>query len=239
MQELGLTSRYVRPVATHPTGVATVTVDDLGQPSFLIQHPAAYDFPELSGEELAQLTGGSPDLVYFGTLCQMSAQARALTCRLLDLVPGARRFYDVNLRPESYEPELVLELMSRASMVKVNEDEVRVISRMFNWGSESLEAFCRRGVEQFGWEGSCVTRSERGCVLLVGDKYVASHGYKVTVRDTIGAGDAFSAALAHGLASAWPADAIADFANRVGALVASHSGAIPAWTLEEAAALRQ
>jgi fructokinase len=60
----------------------------------------------------------------------------------------------------------------------------------------------------------------------------------VNVADAIGAGDAFAAALAHGIVSGWSADEIADFGNRVGALVASRPGATPRWSMEEAAALR-
>ncbi|MDE3181631.1 MAG: carbohydrate kinase, partial [Acidobacteriota bacterium] len=76
-----------------------------------------------------------------------------------------------------------------------------------------------------------------GCAILLGDEYVETGGYRVQVADTVGSGDAFSAAFLHGLSKGWPAREIGDFANRVGALVASHKGAIPSWTAEEAMAL--
>jgi fructokinase len=73
--------------------------------------------------------------------------------------------------------------------------------------------------------------------MLVNGDYVETGGYTVQARDTVGAGDAFAAAFIHGLSSQWPAAEIADFANRVAALVASRPGGTPQWTLEEARAL--
>ena len=89
------------------------------------------------------------------------------------------------------------------------------------------EAFCRAGSKRYGWTAACVTFGSRGCAMLVGDDYVISPGVPVRVADPVGAGDAFAAALVHGLASAWPAARIAAFANRVGASVAGTHGAIP------------
>ncbi len=230
---LGLSTRHIRRVPEQATGVVTVAVDAAGQPTFTIHRPAAYDFPELSGEELEQLSAPSPAWIYFGTLAQMSPQTRELTFRLIERNPGARRLYDVNLRPASYTPELVVELMRRASLVKLNEEEVRKLEEMFGQTRASLEGFCRGHLERFGWEGVCVTRGAQGCVALLGGEYVEAPGYPVQVADTVGAGDAFAAAFVDGLSRGWPAGDVADFANRVGALVASRPGAIPPWTLEE------
>jgi fructokinase len=234
---LGLSTRYIRRVPEQATGVVSVAVDAAGQPAFTIHRPAAYDFPELSPGGLEHLSAQSPAWIYFGTLAQMSPQTRELTFRLIESNPGARRLYDVNLRPRCYEPELVVELMRRASLVKLNEEEVRRLEEMFDRPQASLEEFCRGHRERFGWEGVCVTRGAQGCVALLGGEYVEAPGYRVQVADTVGAGDAFAAAFVHGLNCGWPAREVADFANRVGALVASRPGAIPPWTLEEAQAL--
>lgn len=238
MRELGLRSQYVTANRQYPTGVARVTVDQ-GQPRFVIEHPAAYDFPALSREQVAELAGIEPDLLYFGTLFQMSHQARDLTSLLLGSLPKCRRFYDVNLRASSYQPGLVQDLLGRADIVKVNDDEVGLIATMLGWDGCSPEQFCRKGTGEFGWNAVCVTRGAQGSVMLIGDDYVCSRGFPVKVQDTIGAGDAFSAAFAHGLESGWPPEKIGDFANRVGALVASRAGAIPSWTIDEAMLLER
>ena len=128
--------------------------------------------------------------------------------------------------------------MARAQVVKLNEDEAMTIDRMFGRASCSLEDFCRAYTLEFGWQSACVTRGEKGCAMLVNGEYVEAGGYAVQAQDTVGAGDAFAAAFVHGLSLQWPAAKIADFANRVAALVASRAGGTPSWTLEEALALR-
>ena len=74
----------------------------------------------------------------------------------------------------------------------------------------------------------CITRAERGCLLVGQDRTIDQPGIPVQVVDAVGAGDAFTAALIAGRLRGWPLAAQAEFANRVGALVASRPGAMPA-----------
>ncbi len=238
MAQMGLSTRYVHEVDTHPTGVVTVELGAAGVPQFTLHHPAAYDTPELTQSDMAELLSPKPDWIYFGTLFQMSPQARQLTYRLIDANCGARLLYDVNLRKDSYTMPLVRELMARAQFVKLNEDEAAAIDRMLGRSSRSLEDFCRTYSSELGWHAVCVTRGEKGCAMLVNGEYVEAPGYRVPVHDTVGAGDAFAAAFVHGISLQWPLPEIADFANRVAALVASRPGGAPPWTIEEARALR-
>ena len=238
MGELGLSTRYVHEIETHPTGVVTVELDSAGVPRFTLHHPAAYDAPELADGEFAGLLSPAPDWIYFGTLFQMSPQAKQMTYRLLDSRCGARLLYDINLRQGHYTAPLVRELMARGQVVKLNEDEASKIDQMFGRGTRSVEDFCRDYSSEFGWQSACVTLGEKGCAMLVNGEYVEAPGYAVPIQDTVGAGDAFAAAFVHGLTMKWPPAKIADFANRVAALVASRPGGTPPWTLEEVQALR-
>lgn len=233
MARMDLSTRYVRRVEGYPTGIASVTLDAAGQPSFCIEHPAAYDFPELTAEDLDELLSPVPDWIYFGTLFQMSSQACDLTGRLLAANSGARRFYDVNLRPSCYEPRLVRDFMSQASVVKLNDEEAGLVDGICGRAHATLEDFCRDYAALYGWEAVCVTRGAEGCVLLVDDEVFSSPGYPVQVADTVGAGDAFAAALVHGLGRGWPPTQVSDFANRVGAVVAGRPGANPSWTMDD------
>jgi hypothetical protein len=106
--------------------------------------PAAYDLPQLTPSDFDQLLSQSIDWIYFERPLQMSPVARQLTIKLLDGIPGARRFYDVNLRVVSYAPSLVWELMMKATVVKLNDTEVAQISEMIPRPYHSLEEFCRR-----------------------------------------------------------------------------------------------
>lgn len=239
MSEMHLPTDYVSRSKKYATGTVTVTLASGGQPTFTIHRPAAYDFPRLTTAQLNALLSIPPDWIYFGTLLQMSHDARRLTMNLLSSSKHSERFYDVNLRANSYDAALVRDLLACASIVKLNDVEVPEVSAIVGKRSSSLENFCRSYASAFGWKAVCVTTGAAGCVALINDEYIESAGYLVQVVDTVGAGDAFAAAFVHGLGEHWQARDIADFANRMGALVASRKGAIPNWTVDELRALRK
>ena len=247
MEQAGLSPGFVRRTSDHPTGTVTVSLDPSFGPRYRIHRPAAYDFPALSPADLSALLTPLPGWIYFGTLQQMSVPARDLAQRLLDAAPAARRFYDVNLRAGSYTPDLVRTLIHQAHVLKLNQQELPLVQEMCNQEmckkemcrieAASLEQFCRQIAGAFSFETVCVTRGAEGCALLLDGEYVEVGGFPIHLADAIGAGDAFSAALVHGISSGWPARQAADFANRVGALVASRPGGTPQWTVTEAMAL--
>jgi fructokinase len=189
-----------------------VRLDAEGHPDFTIHRPAAYDCLTLDEGQLERLAEIRPDWVYFGTLHAMEGRAREMLRRLMDAVPGARRFYDVNLRRGCYTPELVRELLLLADAVKMNDDEAELFPDLGEAPSVA------------------VTRGERGCVVRIGEDRAECPGYAVKVVDTVGAGDAFAAAFVHGMSEGWSAAKTGDFANRLGALVASRAGAVPEWS---------
>jgi fructokinase len=237
MAASSLTTRFIRKTTDHATGTVTVSMDSLGLPQYTIHRPAAYDFPLLSPSDLEALLTPAPDWIYFGTLQQMSAPAHDLTLRLLTAVPDARRFYDVNLRVDSFTPDLIRSLVGHADVFKLNEQELPLIQEIAGIGGDTPEQFCRNCARAFDLQCVCVTLGPEGCALLRNNEYLESPGFSIPVADTIGAGDAFSAALLHGINAEWPTAQIAEFANRVGALVASRPGGTPQWTVTEAMAL--
>jgi fructokinase len=238
MEQVGLPTGFVHQTADHPTGTVTVSFDPSLGPQYRIHRAAAYDFPALSPADFTALLTPPPDWIYFGTLQQMSGPARDLTRRLLDAAPAAGRFYDVNLRPGLYTPDLVRSLIQQAHVLKLSHQELPLIKEMCGIVGGSLEQFCREIVGVFELETVCVTRGAEGCALFLKGEYVEASGFPVQLADAIGAGDAFSAALVHGMSSGWPIRQIADFANRVGALVATRPGGTPHWTVTEAMALQ-
>ena len=212
---LGLRSDWVQVLRGAHTGQVTVHLDDEGHPDFTIHRPAAYDCLSLTDAQLAELAALRPDWIYFGTLYAMHPQAHDQLRRLLHALPDARRFYDVNLHRGNYTAELIQELLRETDIVKLSDEEE---SRL-----PDLSAL----------PGAAITRGPDGCSIRLGDDRAECPGYKVQVVDTVGAGDAFAAAFLHGIASHWPTAKIGDFANRLGALVASRAGATPEWTVEE------
>ena len=238
MAGVGLSTRFIRRVPDHPTGTVTVAMNSLGLPHYTIHRPAAYDFPALDPSDLGTLLHPAPDWIYFGTLQQMSAPAHDLTLRLLASAPSAKRFYDINVRTNSFTPELIRTLAYHADVLKLNEEEVPALRQIGAIQGNSREQFCRDCLSAFQLDAICITLGPNGCALLLDNKYVEAPGFPVQVADTIGAGDAFSAALLHGINAGWAAPKIAGFANRVGAIVASRPGATPKWSVEEANALQ-
>lgn len=237
MASSNLTTRFIRQTADHATGTVTVSMDSSGLPQYTIHRPAAYDFPALSPRDFDVLLTPEPDWIYFGTLQQMSPSAHDLTIKLLTAAPAARRFYDVNLRADSFTPELVRTLARHAHVLKLNEQELPALQDIGGIQADSREQFCRNCLRLFQLDVVCITLGHEGCALLMNHEYLEAQGFPVKVADTIGAGDAFSAALLHGLNIGWPTARVAGFANRVGALVASRPGGTPKWTLAEAMAL--
>ena len=237
MADSNLTTRFIRQTADHPTGTVMVAMDSSGLPQYTIHRPAAYDFPALSPPDFDALLTHAPDWIYFGTLQQTSAPAHELTIKLLASAPAARHFYDVNLRADSFTPELVRTLARHAHVLKLNEQEVPALQEIGGIQADSREQFCRNCLRLFQLDAVCITLGQEGCALLMDDQYLEAPGFPVKVADTIGAGDAFSAALVHGINAGWPGAQIADFANRVGALVASRPGGTPHWTVTEAITL--
>jgi fructokinase len=236
IQALGLTTAFLQRTSRFPTGAARVQMGPGDQNRFMIERPAAYDAVCISDRDLEQLISHAPVWLYYGTLFASTPAGEAALCRLSNAVPAAMRFYDLNLRPDCWSSALVTRLMRNADVVKLNEEELACVQE-FTGLPRSTETFCREGANHYNWQAVCVTLGARGCAVLAHGDYVESEGHVVDVADTVGAGDAFAAAFMHGLVSEWPVTEIAAFANRLGALVASRKGAIPAWTLEEAVAL--
>lgn len=231
---LGLDTSFLQTTGRFPTGTARVELGPEDRTRFVIERPAAYDAVRLREEQIAQIMHRNPECFYYGTLFASTPEGRVVLDRLFGALPAATRFYDLNLRPGNYSVQLVMEMLELAEVVKLNEEELGVVCKFTRMPS-GIEAFCREGSKRYGWKAVCVTLGARGCGMLCCEEYVEAVGHRVKVADPVGAGDAFAAAFLHGLISHWPVARIAEFANRVGALVASRPGAIPDWTVKEAA----
>ena len=239
MRRLGIATDFVQVIPGRATGAAAVDLDPSGKPMFRIVRPAAYDFARLAPEIAKQLADLQPHWIYFGTLFHTSKDALDHTLALLEKMPSAKRIYDVNLRDGNWNLNTVEQLALRAKVVKLSDSEAEFLDATLDADGEeaSILRFCERWCDQYKCATVCVTLGERGCAIYHDRALTESPGFKVEVADTVGAGDAFTAALVHGLEQGWSAARCAAFANAVAALVASRPGAIPEWTVEEASAM--
>jgi fructokinase len=227
LRELGLATAFIQEDPDYLTGTVQVDVDAAGQPRFEISESVAWDFLEWTPQwqRLAQ----QADAVCFGSLAQRSAQSRSTLRKfLLASQPNSVRVFDVNLRQSFYTAQIIAESMKLATVVKVNHEELPKIMRLFELEHRGEEESARRLLALHDLKLVCVTRGDSGSLLVSRDECNEHPGFRVNVTDTVGAGDAFSAALVHGYLRRTPLAQINEKANRVGAWVASQSGATPA-----------
>ena len=224
-EALGVNMTYTRRHPHWPTGIVDVSLDDQGQPSYRLRRPSAWEEPEISCCQAGALRALRPAWLVCGTLQQTCPMARAARLAL----SGIPLFYDVNLRPGFEDLDTVKELLRAATVVKCNDAELAWLSRELALDGDPAEALLRR----YPITALCVTLGADGCRIHANGDTLYERAPVITVVDTVGAGDAFSAALLHGFTNQWPLDRTARFANALGSLVASRRGAIPDWTREE------
>jgi fructokinase len=236
IRQLGIATEFVQVVPGRPTGTAEVELDPEGKPMFRIVRPAAYDSMHLSSAQKKRIGELQPHWIYFGTLFHTSEQALASTLTLLDALPAAKKIYDVNLRDGNWSLAIVEKLAARADVIKLSDSEAEFLDALLGTNGEeaSIKHFCERWCDQYNCRTVCVTLGERGCAIYHNRVFTETPGCKISVADTVGAGDAFAAALVHGMEQDWSMERCAAFANSVAALVASRPGAIPEWRAEEA-----
>ena len=235
--ELGLTARdrcndlvldvsHLQFDPEHPTGTVNVKLED-GHPSFVINRDVAWDYLQWDAglEHLAR----EADVVCFGSLAQRSETARTTIQRFVRATrESCLRIFDVNLRQSFYNGNILKTGFALATVTKLNNDELPIVLRSVGLpSSDEPRADCRTLIEHFGLELVCYTRGPHGS-LLVSREHTAEHpGFRVTVADTVGSGDAFTAAMAHQLRRGASLDQVNEFANRMGSWVASQPGATP------------
>ena len=234
VDELGVDTTFISVAPDLPTGTVAVTPDPVEGHRFTIGSPAAYASIGDADTLVTRLLDLVPEALVYGTLAQRSPAVRELTHRVATEIRPVKRLYDVNLRDGSWTGDLVLDLLRDATVVKLNGDEAVVLAGLLG-SAATGRALATALAARYGIERLCITRGAAGATLLVGGDEYMVEGIEVDVADTVGAGDAFAAGLLHGLLRDDTPEVALAFANRLGALVASRAGALPAWSAAELA----
>ena len=226
LKSQGLSIDLVQRDPLHGTGTVTVEPTPTGT-TYKFLTDSAWDFLAPKPELIAAMQPARA--VCFGTLAQRSAISRETVHSCLAAASSdCLVVYDVNLRPPFYEREWIERSLRRARLVKLNDDEVRVLSEMLATETDNDLDFARHLLsEQPQVELVCVTRGANGCLAVSRTEVVDAPGIAVRVVDTVGAGDSFTAALIQTRLAGWSLRRSVEFANRVGSLVASRPGAMP------------
>jgi fructokinase len=237
VRDLGVDDDWIQETPDLPTGTARVALDADGNPTFELVRPAAFDRLSLDDQGVAAIAAAAPAALVFGTLAQQSHSVRAATEALAAACPASLRVYDVNLREGSWDVETVEAMLRLASIVKVNDTEATILGEIFGMPDRPLAAFMSALLGRTGGRGVCVTRGPDGAGLLIDDIGVQGHAPTIEVVDAVGAGDAFTAGLIHGVLTGQPPDVALRGAIALGSLVASRAGGAPNWTAAELAQL--
>jgi fructokinase len=225
LRMMGLPEDCVSVDESAPTGTVSVTLAAQGQPSFTIHENAAWD--RLTPSVAALALARRADAICFGTLGQRCPRARAAIQLVVAATqPEALRIFDINLRQHYYSTEIIESSLNAANILKLNEQELQVLSDLMDLkGSvgQQIELLAQRHNLQF----VALTRGARGSLLYSEGRLSDSPGLFTEVVDAVGAGDAFTAALALALLAKWNLDDANQWANEIACYVCSQSGATP------------
>ena len=222
----GLTTAYIQEDATHETGVVLAMLNERAEATYDIVSPVAWDFIEYH-EDLKKLVAAA-DFFVFGSLASRTENTRNTLFQLLE--QANTKVLDINLRAPHFSKAGVEALLQQCHILKINDQELPLIAGWYG-NLKKMEDQMALLQKRFNINTIVTTRGGEGAILKIGDELYQHPGFKVRVSDTVGSGDAFLAALLCKLSQhETPADAL-EFANGLGAFIASREGACPDYAL--------
>lgn len=231
IERMGVRRDFIA-VVPEETCLVKVTFDAEGFPRYSAPKVSSWDDIVLSEAQFASLRGQRFDYLVHGTLEQRDPRSRGTLQRALREGSFRNVFVDLTLRHD-YSRELLEDTMRRATILKMNDDEAMEVNRLFRFGETRVEMLVKRMASEFGNRIACITVGERGA--YVGDSTFVerSPAYRTNVCDTVGCGDAFSAAFLARHSQGAPLTECCDFGNRFAALIASKRSSCPDYDLSE------
>ena len=249
LREKGLNTDYIQIDPTRPTGTVNVMVNPKGEPDFEIVPNVAYDFIEFTPE--FEGLAARAECVCFGTLIQRNEQSRGTLDRFLDAAPSAKKVLDLNLRKNCYNFDTIHESLRRADVLKLNSTELVELAGLLQVEklvprqdpANELGYFGQMVAHRFNLELCIVTRGAEGSLAMKFDEASGGHdhfttmaphrSFPVTVQDTCGSGDAFTAAFMHQYLDGKSIDVCSAYGNALGALVAARPGGMAPVSINE------
>lgn len=211
-----------------PTGIVNAAPNDHGEMQYDIVSPSAWDF--IACDTATQSVVKKASHFIFGSLITRNKTSRDTLFQLLEI--AQQKVLDINLRPPHYNRQLVVELLQKADMLKMNITELELIT---GWFANYKNIRERMAViqDKFKIPSVIVTMGADGAMINIEGKVYSHPGYVVKVADTVGSGDSFLAALLYKLFNNKSPEEALTFASALGALVASKTGGWPEYTTDE------
>ena len=224
IDQTNVKTEYISTVA-HTTGQVIVTIDSSGSPRYEIAADVAWDY--LAGSDALAKAAASAHAICFGTLAQRSPTSQAVIQQTVSATSrDCLRVLDINLRPTMNDPQIFQQSLEIANVLKLSDEELATLTQQFDLTGD-CESQLGKLQQRFNLAAIAYTRGEQGAMLLRGNEISHCPGVSVNVFDTVGAGDAFTAALVLGLLEKQSLDEINERACRIAAFVCSQNGATP------------
>ncbi|WP_270213833.1 carbohydrate kinase family protein [Coprobacter fastidiosus] len=219
---------YLIQRVPYPTGTVQIELDEAGIPCYEIKENVAWDnIPfTVDLEKLAKKTRA----VCFGSLAQRNTVSRETINRFLDVMSdaaGQYRVFDVNLRQGFYDKEILCNSMKRCNILKINDEELIAVSRMFEYPGIDLEDKCRALLSEYGLEILILTCGVNGSYVFTRENVSFVNTPKIEVADTVGAGDSFTATFISAILKGKSIREAHELAVEVSAYVCTQNGAMP------------
>ena len=224
VRRLGLSDEFIQTDRDHPTGTVRVALNENKVPTYTITEDVAWD--HIAWDEPLGRLANEAAAVCFGTLAQRAPTSRATILRLVQDVDGPLRILDLNLRPPYEEGRVLAAAIEQAQWLKLSREEYIRLPQFVDWneGEQDFATYleCILGVSLI-----CITDGPDGCELISERGDFKLPGVPVNVVDTVGAGDAFTAAMVCLHLEGRPLRDCVRFANHYAARVCEHQGATP------------
>ena len=218
--------QYLMPRVPYPTGTVQVTLAEGGIPTYDIKENVAWDnipfTPEI--EEIAR----GCRAVCFGSLAQRNVVSRENIHRFLDATPNdCMKIFDINLRQQFYTKEVIQASLRRCNVLKINDEELVLIGRMFGYPGLDIENKCWLILGKYNLDMLVLTCGTNGSYVFTPGQMSFQETPKVEVADTVGAGDSFTGSFCAAILSGKPVAEAHALAVKVSAFVCTQNGAMP------------
>lgn len=212
----------------YPTGTVQVELDETGVPQYEIKENVAWD--NIPYTERLESLARRTKAVCFGSLAQRNVVSRQTISRFLDAMPQKEDslvVFDVNLRQGFYNKEILCNSMKRCNILKINDEELVTVSRMFGYPGIDLQDKCWILLGKYNLKMLILTCGINGSYVFTPGNVSFMPTPKVEVADTVGAGDSFTAAFISNILKGKSVSEAHSSAVRTSAFVCTRNGAMP------------